>query len=386
MSTVHWLGAGLSTAPGIQRLAAGPLPLVVWNRTPAKAEEIVQGIEGDVQVKAFDMAALAGAVQKGDIVVSMLPGDWHVPAAQLCLERGAHFVSSSYISPEMRGLDGEAKAAGLSLVNEIGLDPGIDHLMAHALVADYQQSAAFDAGNRLRFRSYCGGFPKVPNDFRYKFSWSPLGVLRALKSPSRSIRAGEILDTQRPWDAISEYTMRLPNGESEAFEAYPNRDATPFIEDYQFDPAWPLQEFVRGTLRLQGWSEAWSPLFREIEGLTADNEAQRLREMSDELWATQSYAPGEPDRVVLSVELQAERDGQTVWHQGYSLDAIGDAEHSAMARLVSTPVSLAVEAVAAGEMPAGVSAASHDPERVARWMGFLTDAGEPIARIDYLAN
>ena len=69
--------------------------------------------------------------------VSMLPGDWHVPLAELCLEKGAHFVSSSYIAPEMRALDDAAREKGLRFVNEIGLDPGIDHLMAHALVDDY---------------------------------------------------------------------------------------------------------------------------------------------------------------------------------------------------------------------------------------------------------
>ena len=79
-------------------------------------------------------------------------------------------------------------------MNEIGLDPGIDHLMAHWLVADYRASTAYDGDNALSFISYCGGIPKIENDFRYKFSWSPLGVLKALRSPSKSIRNFEALD------------------------------------------------------------------------------------------------------------------------------------------------------------------------------------------------
>ena len=157
-----------------------------------------------------------------DVVVSMLPADQPVPLAEMCLGKDAHFVSSSYIAPEMRALDQKAKDAGVCLINEVGLDPGIDHLMAHALVADYKASEAYDAANEISFISYCGGIPKTPNPFRYKFSWSPLGVLKALRSPSKSIRDFKELDVARPWDAISSYEAPLPQPES--FEVYPNRD------------------------------------------------------------------------------------------------------------------------------------------------------------------
>jgi len=385
MTHVHWLGTGLSTAPGIRRLAKSELSLTLWNRTPEKAQAIIEGLDTDTQVKAFDLDALAAELQPGDIAVSMLPGDMHPIVAKLCIEKGAHFASSSYIAPEMRELHDAAVAKGLCLVNEIGLDPGIDHLMAHALVADYKTSEAFDPANQISFRSYCGGVPKIPNDFRYKFSWSPLGVLKALKSPSRSIRDGEVLDTQRPWDAITEYSARLPDGTSEVFQAYPNRDATPFIADYQFDSSWNIQEFVRGTLRLQGWSDAWKPLFDEIETLQGAAGDARLKQMSEELWESESYDEGEPDRVVLVVELEARNEQGPVWHQCYTLDAIGDAQDTAMARLVSTPLSLAIEAIAKGVMPAGLCPASKDLAVIERWMEQLRANGEPIARVDYLA-
>ena len=261
--TIHWCGTGLSSAPGLRKLLKDGHDVVVWNRTVEKAREAVGDLAHDI--RPFSLAALSAALEPGDIAVSMLPADQHVPIAQICLDRGAHFASSSYIAPEMRALDAAFKAKGLVSVNEVGLDPGIDHLMAHDLVARYRASAAYDPENVISFTSYCGGVPKIPNPFRYKFSWAPVGVLKALRSPSRSMRDFKELNLARPWDAITSYSAPLP--EPESFEVYPNRDSYPFIADYQFDPAWKLRDFVRGTLRLNGWAKAWAPVFQEIETL-----------------------------------------------------------------------------------------------------------------------
>jgi len=378
---IHWCGTGLSAVPGLRRLIEARHDVAVWNRSTDKACAAVGDLTGDI--RAFDIDALASAVQPGDVVVSMLPGDWHVPLAEMCLERGAHFVSSSYIAPEMRALDAAAREHGLSLVNEIGLDPGIDHLMAHHLVADYRASEVCDAANDLSFTSYCGGVPKVPNAFRYKFSWSPLGVLKALRSPSRSIRDFAELNVARPWEALSAYEAPLPSPES--FEVYPNRDSIPFIADYGFDPDWRIRDFVRGTLRLGGWSEAWKDIFDEIETLDGAAGEARLREMSDQLWQQHAYDADEPDRVVLCVGLKAARDGVPVWHKTYVMDAWGDARGTAMARLVSVTLSLAVESVLAREIPAGVSPAPHDPKLVARYLSEVDRLAQHLQVVDHLA-
>ncbi len=375
--TIHWCGTGLSAIPGLRRLMEGGRPVTVWNRTVEKARAAVGDLTYDIH--AFDMDAIAAALDPGDIVVSMLPGDWHVPLAELAISRGAHFVSSSYISPEMRALDPAAREAGVALVNEVGLDPGIDHLMAHALVTDYRSSPAFDAANTLSFTSYCGGVPKIANDFRYKFSWSPLGVLKALKSPSRSIRAGAVLEVARPWEAITRYSAPLP--EPEVFEAYPNRDSLPFMAEYGFEADWPVAEFVRGTLRLDGWAEAWADVFAEAE--SADE--ARLKEISDRLWQAHAYEEGEPDRVVLFVSLKSEKEGKTTWHKTWALDAWGDENASAMARLVSVPVSLAVEAILAREIPPGVSAAPSDPALVSRWLKEVAGLAQYMELVDHTA-
>ncbi|WP_121629181.1 saccharopine dehydrogenase family protein [Tropicibacter alexandrii] len=375
--TVHWCGTGLSSIPGLRRLIEAGHPVTVWNRTTDKARAAVGDLTDDI--RAFDPDALRAALAKDDIVVSMLPGDWHVTLADMAIDAGAHFVSSSYIAPEMRALDAKAREAGARLVNEVGLDPGIDHLMAHALVADYTSSSAFSKENELSFLSYCGGVPKIANAFRYKFSWAPVGVLKALRSPSRSIRHFSVLEVNRPWDALTRYDAPLPS--PEAFEVYPNRDSLPFMAEYGFGEDWKVKNFVRGTLRLNGWAEAWKDIFAEAPNATD----ARLQEIADRLLAENSYKPDEPDRVVLCVDLKAEREGETVWHKSYVMDAWGDARGTAMARLVSVPVSLAVEAVMAREMAPGVHAAPSDPKLVGRWLDEVQKLAQHLMVVDQLA-
>lgn len=378
--TIHWCGTGLSSIPGLRRLIEDGRAVTVWNRTVSKAQAEVGDLAQDI--RAFDPDALQDAIEPGDVVVSMLPGEWHVSLAEMCIAKKAHFVSSSYIAPEMRALDAKAKAAEVTSLNEIGLDPGIDHLMAHYLVDDYRKSAGYDPAHDLSFVSYCGGVPKHPNPFRYKFSWAPLGVLKALRSPSKSIRDFVELDVARPWDAISTYTAPLPT--PEAFEVYPNRDSLPYQAEYNFDPEWRVKEFVRGTLRLDGWKEAWSDVFAEIETLEGPSGEARLQEMTDQFWAKHAYEDGEPDRVIMCVSLKAERDGQPAYHKTYAMDAWGDASSTAMARLVSIPLSLGIEAVEAGKFEPGVQAAPSDLFMVREWLGEVDRLAQHLELVDHI--
>lgn len=380
MKTIHWLGAGLSSLPGIKKIALSPQPLILWNRTLAKAQEAVDAMGCDVAVKQLDWDALTQAVSAGDVVVSMLPATMHLQVAELCLARNAHFVSSSYISPEMQALDAKAKAADLCFVNEVGLDPGLDHLLAHALVEDYQSSAHFNKDNQHFFRSYCGGFPSVANDFKYKFSWSPLGVLKALKSPAQWIENGEQATTEKPWLALQDYQVTLSDGTNETFQAYPNRDSVPFVGQYGMDDGWNVQQFVRGTLRLNGWAQAWDELFTQVDTLTGEEGMAKLAAISDELWDKYQYDEGEADRVVLSVELEVKDPSgeKTLFKQAYGIDEIGNERGSAMARLVSLTVAIAIESLLAGELPAGVSPAPHQKVIVDGWLEQLAQLNERV--------
>ncbi|MBD3788183.1 MAG: saccharopine dehydrogenase NADP-binding domain-containing protein [Sphingomonadales bacterium] len=380
MARIHWCGSGLSSGPGLRRLIDAGRAVTLWTIEPDQARALLAGRAAPIA--DYSLEALASTIQRGDVVVSMLPPDLHPGLARVALDHGAHFACSSYLSPELRALDGAARGAGVTVLAEVGLDPGIDHLMAHDLVADYRRSAAYDPANTLSFHSYCGGIPAEPNAFRYKFSWSPLRVLRALKTPSRSIRHFSELRVAHPWQAVRRFDAPLPRPET--FEVYPNRDSLGFLADYGFDPAWKIEDFVRGTIRLLGWSEAWAPVFAALEDDSPGAEA-RLSQLAQRLWAENGYAPDEPDRVVLTVSLVARAAGRAVFHRDWVLDARGDARGSAMARLVSGPLSLAVEAILAHDIPAGVHPAPHDPKLVQGWLAALQSQAQYLAKTNRLA-
>ncbi len=372
---IHWCGTGLSAAPGLRRLIAAGQAVTVWERDRTRAQAALGDLSAPV--RCFGQEALAAALRPEDVLVAMVPAEGLLPLAELALARGAHFVCASYISPRMRALHAKAQLKGVSLVNEVGLDPGIDHLMAHALVADYRASPRCDASNALNFHSYCGGIPKHPEAFRYKFSWSPLGVLTALKTPAVVIRDYRPVEIARVWQAVSRHRVPLPRAES--FEVYPNRDSRPFVEEYRFDPTWRIESFQRGSLRPMGWAAAWQPVFEEIERAGP----ARLAALSERLWADNAYGAEEPDRVVMCVSLSASDSSGPVWHKSYVMDAWGDTRGSAMARLVSVPVALAAEAAQAGALPAGVQAAPSDPETVARWLAEVARQAQHLALVDH---
>ena len=364
MGKIHWIGTGLSSIPGLRKILIEIPDVHVWNRSKDKARNLVGDLTNNIH--KFDLENLKSELSRGDIVISMLPGEWHVPIAKLCIDCLAHFVSSSYISEEMGNLHEYALENNITLINEVGLDPGIDHLMAHFLVQDYKKSTAYDLGNEIEFLSYCGGIPKTPNEFCYKFSWSPTGVLKALKSRARSIKDFKELVTVRPWHQVEHFS--IPSEDKEQFEVYPNRDSLPFIKQYSFGNNWKIKTFVRGTLRNMGWKKAWQEIFKQIDSLDLEKEHSKLQHLSDKLWKANFYGENEPDRVVLNVSLKASKNGVTRYDKSYLLDAWGDERGTAMARLVSLPVTLAIKAITEGKIAPGVSAAPNSPRIVTDWL------------------
>jgi saccharopine dehydrogenase (NADP+, L-glutamate forming) len=206
--------------------------------------------------------------------------------------------------------------------------------------------------------------------------------LKALKSPSRSIKEFKNFEVNRPWEAITSYNAPLNNPEE--FEVYPNRDSLPFIKQYDFDRHWKIKHFVRGTLRLKGWTEAWSEIFNEIETLNGEAGEKRLIEMSEQFWKDNAYDENEPDRVILCVDLMAEQNNHVTWHKTYKMDAWGDARGTAMARLVSHPVSLAVKAIIENQIEYGVSAAASKPNLVEKWLQDIAGLAQEFNIIDHV--
>ncbi|WP_330347565.1 saccharopine dehydrogenase family protein [Streptomyces sp. NBC_00582] len=373
--TVHWVGAGLSTGSGLAGLCARTDGVRLWHRTTDRAAEALDrlGLTGRAAPRAYTLDALTAELAPGDVVVSMLPAPDHAPLLAACVARRAHFACSSYVSDAVLEQVPAAGRAGLVVLTEAGLDPGIDHLFAHALVARAREAVGADTAASYRFTSYCGGVPAVPNDFRYRFSWAPLGVLNALRTPARYFADGAETVAARPWEATRRHVV-----DGESFEVYPNRDSVPFVEQYGLPPAWKPVGFVRGTLRLDGWLGAWEPVFEELK---AGDDA-RIASLARELADTYPTTDTDRDRVVLEVSLEVSQeadsdaaDDQASWAGSYLLDLVGDEEESAMARCVSRTLALGVRHILDGTLPPGLNRAAETAARSAQWLDELADEG-----------
>ncbi|WP_436775355.1 saccharopine dehydrogenase C-terminal domain-containing protein [Yinghuangia sp. YIM S09857] len=376
--TVHWVGTGLSTGrTGLGLVCDRASRVVLWDRTAERAAERLAalGLADRAEVRGLRPGALEAEVGAGDVVVSMLPATEHPGLLGLAVARGAHFACTSYTTDALSEQAATAADAGLVVLTEAGLDPGIDHLMAHVLV-DRARREVGDGGTSAEFTSYCGGLPAVPNDFRYRFSWAPYGVLSALASPARYIGEGETRTAQHPWQAT-----RLLVLAGEEFEAYPNRDSLSFLAQYDFPARWRPTTFIRGTLRNAGWRAAWHEVFETV--LTGDE--TRIRALAKELADRHPTTEADRDRVVLAVELTVrDADGGIRWRGAYLLDLTGDAAESAMARCVSVPLALGVSRVLDGALPPGLNRAAESAEEAARWLAFLHRHGIRTAFDDSL--
>ena len=366
MKNIHWLGSGLSSIPGIRRLASNNYNLTVWNRTLSKAEKSIDHVKTDnVAAKTFNINEIADKVEQGDIIVSQLTASMHLDIAKICLEKKCHFVTTSYLSSDIKNLNEQAVAQNLIFINEVGLDPGIDHFFSHLLV---QELKSLNLNNlSVSYKSYCGGIPAIPNDFKYKFSWSPVGVIKALNSPAKFIQHFEEKLVSQPYKEVKNYLINNEN-----FEAYPNRDSLPYIEEYLFSPEWKIKEFVRGTLRLNGWTLAWKEIFNMLEKQDANIEEQ-IQQKSDELWNSYRYDKDEEDRVVLWVNLEAEQQDKKVFSSTYQLDEKGSGENTAMAKLVSITLSAAVDLMLQNKLQPGVQAAPSNKHIIDYFFKILSD-------------
>jgi saccharopine dehydrogenase (NADP+, L-glutamate forming) len=243
-------GAGLVAGPLVDYLLRQPdFEVEVADMEPEKAARVVGGHPRGkaVGLNIKDEAAVKRLIAGADLVVSLLPYGFHPILARYCIEFGKSLVTASYVGPEMKALDAEAKRKGVIILNELGLDPGIDHMESMRVIHAIHGSGAEVTG----FVSYCGGLPAPEantNPFGYKFSWSPIGVLLAGKNPARFLEDGRVVFI--PAEKLFEsYKMMTIPGLGE-FEAYPNRDSVPYAESYGIPGA---STMLRGTLRYPGW-------------------------------------------------------------------------------------------------------------------------------------
>ncbi|MDL2141273.1 saccharopine dehydrogenase C-terminal domain-containing protein [Flavobacterium tructae] len=270
MRSILIIGAGRSASSLIRYLLVKSesenLHLVVADLSLALAEKKTQKHPNatPIALNIFDTEERKAAIEKASIVISMLPAHLHIEIAKDCLEFKKHLVTASYISDAMQALDEEAKKNNLVFMNEIGLDPGIDHMSAMKVIDEIRSKG----GKMLLFESFCGGLvaPESDNNlWNYKFTWAPRNVVLAGQGgAAKFIQEGTY--KYIPYSALFRRTEFLEVEGYGKFEAYSNRDSLKYKSVYGLDNVLTL---YRGTIRRVGFSKAWN-MFVQL-GMTDDS-------------------------------------------------------------------------------------------------------------------
>lgn len=228
-----------------------------------------------IRLDVTDEISRIGEISKSDLVVSMLPAHMHVPVAADCIALGKHMVTASYISEEMRGLNERAKKAGVILMNEIGVDPGIDHLSAMKVIDEIRDQG----GKMLIFESFTGGLvspdSEGDNPWKYKFTWNPRNVVLAGSGGAVKFKQ-ENRYKYIPYHQLFRRTEIIEIDQYGRFEGYANRDSLKYRQEYGLKN---IPTIYRGTLRRPGFCRAWD-VFVKL-GMTDDSyEIENLSQMT----------------------------------------------------------------------------------------------------------
>lgn len=274
------LGAGFVSAPLVEYLhRESNVSIKVGSQIKEEADRLAQRYQGieSVYINVEDESAnLQNLCEESDVVVSLLPYSLHGLIAKHCVAGKTHLVTASYLNDEIKALHESAKDAGVTLMNEVGLDPGIDHLLALECIQEVHEKG----GIIESFVSFCGGLPAPEhsdNPLRYKFSWSPRGVLLNTLSAAKYLSKGQIVEISGGGDLMT--ALRdlefLPGF---ALEGFPNRDSTKYQDLYGLSNVHTL---LRGTIRYKGFSECIKPM--QLLGLIDPNPHPMLHLKGPEL-------------------------------------------------------------------------------------------------------
>ncbi|SHK49635.1 saccharopine dehydrogenase C-terminal domain-containing protein [Hymenobacter psychrotolerans] len=303
MTRITLLGAGRSASSLIQYLLRYA-PLENWQLTvadvnPAHLAPVLAAHSEYARAVPFDMqdeARLENLVASSDIVISMLPALFHGPVAQACVRLGRHLATASYVSEEIRDLGTAAEEAGITLLMECGLDPGLDHMSAMAVIEDIRARG----GRITSFKSYCGGLlapdSEGNNPWKYKFTWNPRNVVLAGQSTAKYLENGHA--RYIPYQHLFARTEPIEVPGYGSFDGYANRDSLSYRAPYGLDD---IPTILRGTLRRAGYCAAWHALVRL--GLTDDS--VHLGNTASLTWRelVESYLPVAVPRATSETEL-----------------------------------------------------------------------------------
>ncbi len=268
-----------------------------------------------IQLDIFNEFQRKDAIRKADIVISMLPAHLHIEVAKDCLLFKKNMVTASYISDAMQNLDAAAKENNLIFMNEIGLDPGIDHMSAMKIIDEIREKG----GKMILFESFCGGLvaPESDNNlWNYKFTWAPRNVVLAGQGgAAKFIQEGTY--KYIPYHKLFRRTEFLEVEGYGRFEGYANRDSLKYRSSYGLDDILTL---YRGTIRRVGYSKAWN-MFVQL-GMTDDtyilDDSEKLtyREFTNLFLP---YHPTDSVEIKLRLQLGIEQD-DIMWDKLLELD------------------------------------------------------------------
>lgn len=269
MKKILVLGAGLSSSYLLKYLTSRT-EQNKWHVTVADTNKAAAAlkIEGTrhttaLALNANDSSDVEQAVSTHDIVISLLPPFMHTSIASACIRSKKHLITASYVSDEMQQLNADALKAGVLLLNECGLDPGIDHLSAMKMIHEIKAKG----GTVDVFKSFCGGLiaPEFDdNPWNYKFTWNPRNVVLAGQATAKYLEHNELKFI--PSSRIFTQTEPVLIAGYGNYESYANRDSLSYIRPYGIQKAHTV---LRGTLRKEGYSSAWNNLVKL--GLTDDS-------------------------------------------------------------------------------------------------------------------
>ena len=320
MRKILVIGAGKSASNLITYLIGKSeqenLHITIGDLTIDHAQALIQNNKNATAIKLdiFNEDHRKTAVQNADIVISMLPARFHVEVAKDCVKYGKHMVTASYISPEMKALDTEAKEKGLVFMNEIGLDPGLDHMSAMRIIDEIRDHG----GKMLLFESFCGGLvaPESDNNlWNYKFTWNPRNVVLAGKGGA-AMFIQESTYKYIPYHKLFRRTEFL-NIENKKYEAYANRDSLKYRSVYGLED---IPTMYRGTIRKVGFSRAWN-IFVQL-GMTDDSyiiEDSENMSYRDFVNLFLAYSPSDSVELKLRSYLKIDQD-DIMWEKLVELD------------------------------------------------------------------
>ncbi|MCI9845183.1 saccharopine dehydrogenase family protein [Flavobacterium pectinovorum] len=321
MRRILIIGAGRSASSLIRYLLlkseSENLHIVVADLSLALAEKKTNSHPNatPIALNIFDAEERKAVIEKASIVISMLPAHLHIEIAKDCLLFKKHLVTASYISDAMMELDAEARNNNLIFMNEIGLDPGIDHMSAMKVIDEIR----LKGGEMLLFESFCGGLvaPESDNNlWNYKFTWAPRNVVLAGQGgAAKFIQEGTY--KYIPYGTLFRRTEFLEVEGYGKFEAYSNRDSLKYRSIYGLDDILTL---YRGTIRRVGFSKAWN-MFVQL-GMTDDSYIMEDSENMSYRQFTNSFLPYHPtDSVEIKMRLILKIDQDDImWDKLLELD------------------------------------------------------------------